>query len=123
MSAFVVEHDTIDRCVRAMTVSDSTEAERTELGRKLLTMNCEAVAVRYREPADLATVEAYTYTSRASSLSPHQQLKSLKCLRYQCSESDAIESSDLYSKVTDAIHRIAIDIATSTPEYQAAEWS
>ena len=95
MSAFFVSKSTIDDVItmtRPALMSNDTAAN--EYGKVLWMMNALAVGARYEEDhseyAD--TISAYTF-EEGKDISEAQQLKSLECFLYQCSEGDVPEMS------------------------------
>jgi quinol monooxygenase YgiN len=53
--------------------------------------------------------------------SPVQLYKAVGCLRYQCSEGEAIKHP-LYAVLTELYNNIAHYIVTRTTEYEKAQW-
>lgn len=152
MSAFVVGSETMDRCVRAICAKDqygqvvpqfaglyTSEAKnRTEIGRRLFTLNVEAVMQRYPgckdKPADMpgptAPIPAaklparYTYEGSAIPASTRELpalVKALQCLRYQCNEGD-VDKSPLYAELAAAIAALCEHIVEALPAYEGAPW-
>jgi hypothetical protein len=138
MSAFVVSADTMNKVVRTICAKGrygqrirtfagiATDAPnaKTEIGRRLLTMNVEAVNQRY--PGDETSPYGTDYAFRGSNIPPARKeliagFKAMQCLEYQCSEGD-VDQSALYAELTAAIGKIAEAIVTEMEEYQAAAW-
>jgi hypothetical protein len=140
MSAFVISPETMSRAVRAICARNSygqiiptfagvdTSAKNacTLIGRRLFTLNVEAVMQRY--PDDNASEYAYTETFEL--LTPNNPAmhrgkaliagyKALGSLAYQCSEGD-VPQTDLYRELRTAMGAIAEQIVTNLPEYEAA---
>lgn len=140
MSAFVVDHATINRLLTA--VSDDqykrepmygqlwrhfgqpTDAALEGLGVELLAMNQDAVMARYPDCAvgELpGPINPPAYAYRREHCSTVQAYKSARCLRYQCSEGD-VPSTELYRQLDEATNIIAHAIVAAMPEYEAAAW-
>jgi len=134
MSAYIVDNVTIDRIVtwiedrmriifpvlydRLMKEVRAPFYNREDaIGLALLAMNVRAVNERYRETNP---VPAYRYVCRGP-VTDIQALKSLQCLRYQCSEGSVPESK-LYTLINDIISDLAQHIVSFLPQYEAAEW-
>jgi hypothetical protein len=126
MSAFVVSPSVIDKVVGYMYDGQHRENERVqcytsdqlnELGKTLYGMNMDAVNQRYEE-----SNEPPEYEYRQRNCNRHETLKAMHCLRYQCTEGNVPECA-LYAKLTEAIHSLADDIVTDSPEWDAAPWN
>lgn len=120
MSAFIVGHDCINRAVLGLSLVNFPHgnATETELGRKLLTLNIEAVTQRYPDtvenpnnlpgPCDdngnsTAWHSALTYeydgTRPIDGCTPAVAAwKALQCLIYQCSEGN-IPERELFKQI------------------------
>ncbi|MFL5241255.1 MAG: hypothetical protein ACJ8FY_04040 [Gemmataceae bacterium] len=81
MSAFIVSERTMHRAVSALMPQDAPCAACDEMGQQLYRLNAVAIAQRYGQRADIPD---YRYVVVFPPLI--QQLKSLNCLIYQCSE-------------------------------------
>ena len=149
MSAFVIQPQTMTAAVRGICATfgrypdyvvglfdgiDTSRAEApTLIGRRLYTLNIEAVTQRYPDtqdnPADLpgaAYQIARTFTARplgrvARPSEMIASLKALHCLRYQCAEGD-VPKTALYAEITAAIGRMADAIVSEMPAYENAAW-
>lgn len=157
MSAFVVQPHTMSSAVRGICavfgrypnfvvpLFDGIDTSRAEaptlIGRRLFTLNIEAVQQRYPDtidrPQDMpgpcnsdgeATAHRiardFLYRPTARRVSTDEMVASLKalhCLRYQCSEGNVPETP-LYQEITRAIGRIADAIVSEMPAYEAAAW-
>lgn len=139
MSAFIVSDKTINRIVTFMSRQDGndeldfgslksplTEAfskkafSKIAYAERLLAMNVEAVKHRYGDRAqDMLPDEPYQFAHVKAS--PTQVLKSIACLLYQCSEGD-VPACEEFKRLHEYEQDLAGCIATSTPEYAAAEW-
>jgi hypothetical protein len=93
MSAFIVSERTMHRTVHALMPPDAPCAACDEMGQQLYRLNAEAVLQRYGRPED---VRRYRYAVVFSPLI--QQLKSLNCLIYQCSEG-TVPQTTLYQSL------------------------
>lgn len=152
MSAFVVDTDTMDKVVRAICARSRygqvipqfaglyTEApdSLTAIGRRLYTLNVEAVQQRYPDtndnpdnmPGPIEPIPAaqlphrYTHRSGQHVLNFDAAvacLKAMHCLSYQCSEGDADESG-IFKELTAAIGTFADHLIQSLPAYERAPW-
>jgi hypothetical protein len=115
MSAFVVSPSVIDKVVGYM-YDGQHQDQLTEFGKALYAMNVNAVNQRYEE-----NNEPPEYEYRQRNCNRHETLKAMHCLHYQCSEGNVPEMA-LYKELEAAIGRLADDIATDAPEYDAAPW-
>ena len=129
MSAFVVDHKTIDRILSFLFFNSKStyfsndyadEKKLTETGRKLLKMNIKAVNYRYDEKRNFDYAERYD--AKISPVSVLQALKSLQCLLYQCSEGK-IPRMKLYKEFREIERRILHFIIDEMPGYKKAEWN
>jgi hypothetical protein len=152
MSAFVVDTDTMDRCVRAICargkygqviphfagLDTSKPNSLTDIGRRLYTLNVEAVQQRYPDtidspddmPGPIEPIPAaqlphrYTHTQGKHVIDFDAAvgcLKSLHCLQYQCTEGDADESG-IFAELSKAIGTFADHLIQSLPAYERAPW-
>src|SRR5258708_27614180 len=87
-----------------------------ERGHKLYGLNAEAVLQRYDRPED---VQEY----RCAVVSPPliQQLKSLSCLIYQCSEGNVPQTA-LYQSLVRRKIDLTNEIVCNSEEYDRADW-
>lgn len=150
MSAFVVDRKCMDRIVRTLTargrygqilprfagIDTSAPGAATEIGRRLFTLNIEAVMQRYPDtqdnpdnlPGEHGAMSIAT-TYRAPQHSPAtlarrdlvDGVKALQCLSYQCSEGN-VPSTELYREIQAAIGEVCEAIVSSLPEYETAAW-
>lgn len=131
MSAYIVTEETMRRCVAAIVDNvaylhhvapqlASMAYAPEELGAALFAMNAYAVAQRY--PGHNETAPVYVHgRARCDKSTKITALKSLECLRYQCSEGDTV-SQPLYLELDAAIGALARQIVHSLPAYKAAPW-
>lgn len=150
MSAFVVDRKCMDRCVRTLTargrygqilrsfarIDTSQPGAADEIGRRLFTLNVEAVMQRYPDTQDnpgslpgdsMAPRHAASY--RAPQRGPAKLgraelvdgAKALSCLAYQCAEGNVPESG-LFQELEAAIGAVCKEIVSSLPEYESAAW-
>ena len=134
MSAFMVSHATIDVIV--------DEAAKLEYGspwsyyhngerhtpasgpsafeRMLLEQNVVSLAARYGGEERLRYPEVQTYTFRPPRvlMTPGAVAKALACYRYQACEDDGWETSEAHA----ATLALQLDLLSSLPGYEAAEW-
>lgn len=149
MSAFVVSTDTMKRACLAICGrnrygqiirtfagirTDEPDAA-TKIGRRLFTMNIEAVYQRYPDTQDTGQLPGngndleLPTTFRCPEPRPLPMatgalaagIKALGCLRYQCSEGDAPESP-MYQALEEAIGVLSYEVVARMPEYEAAPW-
>ncbi len=154
MSAFVVSSDCMVRAVQAICARNTygqvirtfdgiaTEGDgaATEIGRRLFTLNIEAVQQRYPETLDApdnlpgpcddngnstALRDAIDFCCgvprRQTSEQLAARLKALQCVAYQCAEGD-IPDTPLYRELERAIGLVACEIVSRLPAYDQAEW-
>lgn len=129
MSAFIVGHETMQRCAIGFLLGTmpygaplANEAEVTETGRKLYAMNQQALVERYNDntPAPEFTgqrMRPLTYSKQELV----QIYKSMHCLLYQCSEGD-VPDSELFKQLELAAGAVASRIVNMMHEYQQATW-
>ncbi len=136
MSAFIIQEKTMSGIIYnlfwthdfkdtdcLMAQKGYKEAEDYDrLAIELFTMNRDAVQQRYDEPEDSDYIKIPEKVNwNEGKLDIWQTLKSLKCLRYQCSEGNVPES-EMY-KFLEKIIRSWTDYCVETiPEYQKAKW-
>lgn len=145
MSAFVVDITTMDRAVSAICgrnfygqivykfqdIDTQLTDAPTLIGRRLFTLNVEAVMQRYPDtqdnPGDLPGMDGaaalpltYVHT-RSPSRGLVDGYKAIRCLMYQCSEGDA-DKSEVFRALNDAAGQVAYAIVATMPEYERAAW-
>jgi hypothetical protein len=116
MSAFIVSERTMHRAVHALMPPDSPCAACDEMGQQLYRLNAEAVLQRYGRPED---VPEYRYAVVFPPLI--QQLKSLSCLIYQCSEGNVPQTA-LYQSLVRRKIDLTREIVCNSEEYDRADW-
>jgi len=85
-------------------------------------MNREAVKQRYDENEDVEYIKIpETVNWDNDKLNKYQCLKSMQCLRYQCSEG-TIPATKLYQFLDKLIESWMAFIINEIPEYDNAEW-
>lgn len=120
MSSFIVSnksiHAIVTKFIQKMPGNKfSYDAEK--LGQALLTMNTDAVNVRY--PKDKVKCEKYKYSSVfVNDLAAY---KVVSCYIYQCSESDEIMGSDLYEAVEQLKSILADSLISRIPGFDDFE--
>lgn len=127
MSAFIVSTKTMNWIVTAILkgtdtfcgVPTSAADAGDRIGRILFTLNSEAVNYRY---GDDEVVLEYRYRHQAHTAHPIQAHKSISCLLYQCSEGKQFETSQAYLELERFQNKLADNIITSLPAWQAAKW-
>lgn len=136
MSSFIVDAKTINRILtylhlhkgqmsysyitrRAAELGYDLESNSglSELGTDLLGLNYRATNARYNEENGLQQLHIYKFEH----VSQLQALKSLQCLKYQCSEGDVPESV-LFKFLEDCEHAIMSSIIRAMPEYENTQW-
>lgn len=157
MSAFIVSKECMDNVVRAICARsrygavirtfDGLDTQEpgaaTEIGRRLFSLNIEAIYQRYPDTLDqpnnmpgpcdtkgkstaLRMRDAYKAPAMSRSpIYPPDELvagvKALKCLAYQCAEGDVTETP-LFKELEAAAGSVAVEIVHRLPAYDAAEW-
>jgi hypothetical protein len=116
MSAFIVSERTMHRAVHALMPQDAPCQACDEIGQQLYRLNAEAVLQRYGRPEG---VPEYRYAVVFPPLI--QQLKSLSCLIYQCSEGNVPQTA-LYQSLLRRKIDLAAEIVHSLEEYDRADW-
>jgi len=144
MSAFIVSYKTM-RCIiynlfwnhefknlqsifeyndyRKIDIHDFKDFHR--LAKELYLMNQEAVKQRYNEPDNSEYIQIpdcdnIDWTSNGK-LDKYQALKSMQCLRYQCSEGN-VPKTKLYKFLELLISHWMDYIINEIPEYKKANW-
>ena len=112
--------DMYDNCVNDLVKEYGYNLENTEalnqLANALLLLNKRAVNDRYNE-TNLVQVMKY----KEEPTTEIQVVKSLHCLKYQCSEGDVLKSR-LYQFLKELISVIEGNIVDKMPEYEKAYW-
>lgn len=157
MSSFIVSKECMDNVVRAICsrsqygaiictfdgIDTQGPGASTEIGRRLFSLNIEAIYQRYPDTQDkpqnmpgevdksgkstaLRMRDAYKAPGLSRSpIYPQEQLvsgvKALKCLAYQCAEGDVPETA-LFKELEAAAGEIAIEIVRRMPAYDNAAW-
>ena len=151
MSAFVIDKQTMDRVVSGICAKERVNGQvirrfsgldttirtnGTEIGRRLFTLNIEAVTQRYGDddlpgPCDVngkstARLDAARYVWAAHPANDQEtmirSMKAMQCLSYQCAEGDVPERAALYRELKAAIGELAEAIVEKMPTYSAAPW-
>ena len=93
------------------------------LYQELYIMNRNAVIQRYDEKEDSDYIKLPDVVNwNDGQLDKYQALKSMHCLRYQCSEGNVPETK-LYKLLDEIIHDWESYIINRMPEYEKARWS
>lgn len=95
--------------------SESKDFER--LGNELFALNRLAVNSRYNE---IGLIQCFKWVDN-SQVNKFQVLKSLHCLRYQCSE-DTADETKAYNFLNKIIQQWTDFIIRDIPEYDKAKW-
>ena len=141
MSAFIISKPTMDQVVTAIdqhfnhvhrspTVGGIGLGDLDALGVALYAMNTDAVSQRYRGetkdtlPGPIDTSDIHeNYRHRMDfDHTTIRGLKAISCLRYQASEGDVPETSELYTDLDKLANTIAYEIVADLPEYRDAPW-
>jgi hypothetical protein len=132
MSAYVVEDKTINRIVSflqhdrdndyikhrlAKECGVFTWTTPEDFGRMLFALNVRSVKERY--PNDHDTYPPYQYQYEVCDRM--QALKSLRCWLYQSCEGE-VDQEPLYQIMDDYANRLALDLVSAMPQWDAAEW-
>lgn len=126
MSAFIVSDETMEAVLFAVFKKSSvwlthdlrTSKGMRELGQELVNLNYQAVNYRYNEEDE---PHKFVYKSTGHKYNKFQQLKSIQCLLYQCSEGNVPENN--YYKELKRIEKSLIsEIVHSLKEYDEAQW-
>jgi len=138
MSAYIVNKESIERIATLIEYGigqddrlDWARRELKEIGydvdidkgfqefaQALYTMNYDAVNQRYDENSQ---VQIQKYEQRLRTGTIFQDLKTVKCFLYQCSEGNVTESP-LYLFIRDIERSIMNTIIDRIPEYEKANW-
>ena len=117
MSAFLVQQETINKCVQALLPENASCEAGDRLGDELVGLNWEAICVRYREP-----MPGYpTFRYRNKSYTDVEKFKAMRCLLYQCSEGD-VPDKELYHRLEQRSNELARSIVSNLPEFNEAPW-
>ena len=132
MSAFVISHQAMDRCVGAILYKEKPYGsplgtfcgqaveswDPSHLGRMLYGLNTQAVAQRYNEtPEDMST-----YVFNPLQVGPLVAgIKALESLLYQCSEGNIPETSG-YKELERVLGALCRSVVRSSPAYEKAQW-
>lgn len=141
MSAYVVEDTTINTILAGVTHLSAHERWivdplkpfgiipgnipsgpiLSDLGAALFALNCLGVNERYGqgEAKEFRRLD-YAYAPILPP-SPVQLYKAVGCLRYQCTEGEAV-THPLYHALDDLYNNLAHYIVTRTTEYDKAQW-
>lgn len=130
MSAFIVDTDTMHRCIAGVLAvrEDLPHVAPTlaklvddplALASALYALNESAVLQRYPGDPDFSATPRYNH--KIALCSKVAAYKALRCLRYQCSEGEA-DKSPLYAELTAVIGSLAEAIVSALPEYARAAW-
>lgn len=137
MSAYVVDHKTINRVVAFLHFCEprfrrpfedlgyDPVTQPGDLGNDLLAMNQDAVLERYPD-CDATNlpgpIDPPPYEFKIELLPTNVNVyASVACLRYQCSEGDVIEQ-ELYKALTDLYDHLAHSIVQKMDAYEKADW-
>lgn len=116
MSAFIVSEKTMHNVCVALNVNDSPCEQLDDLGNRLFRLNNEAIFQRYGKREELRL-----YRFKPVNPKKIQQLKSLQCLIYQCTEGKIPETA-LYHELVERANELAHSIVHDLPEYDQAAW-
>lgn len=136
MSSFIVSHECMNNIINGLFwnhefknmyryILEDEGYKRSEdferLAKDLFNLNYDAVDCRYDEKNERESAKSFIWVNPETNLSEFQVLKSMRCLRYQCSEGDIPETKlfKLLCELIDAWKSFVIDMI---PEYEAAKW-
>lgn len=125
MSSYIVEHKTINRILSSMT-DDFIDTffkgkSRTEIGKKLLWMNIQAVNYKYAEGTKKESIYQNYSFERVKVFLP-QAIMSTRCLLYQCIEGN-IDKTKLFKIMDDFSDILAHSLAREIAEEKKCEWA
>lgn len=115
MSAFIVGTKCMNMAVEAM-FKDNSQYTRTELGKRMVSLNHEAIRQRYGK--DVAAPE---FVLKPVTCGKVERYKALQCLIYQCSEGDC-EQAEIYGMMVRRKAELAAEIVHDLQEYDDADW-
>jgi hypothetical protein len=130
MSAFICSDDTINRILDGIATHQDRVRDfigyalqagfkdNQEVANALRKLNTRAVNQRYRERTKFIAPKV---NDQRTAITKMQFYKSLSCLLYQCGEGD-VPSKRLYKELMDMRHRLAHDLLTATPAWDACSW-
>ena len=145
MSAFMCQHETITRAVRAICFTKlynvpllpscggiaiprgHVGSEPSLIGQRLILINAAGVNARYPDAShhwDMGSHEDYKYAGSFSACSHAEQVdgyKALACVVYQASEGNVLET-EFYRELLEIKRVLAMHIVASLPEYETAKW-
>lgn len=125
MSAFMVNNQTMQRCVAGLAMVEASiggldaRFAGGEIGRILFDLNADAVNDRYRDAADRAKAPAYRHAKVNDR--PMELFKALDCLLYQCAEGDIPKRPEFHD-LEHAAGLLAMYLARRTDDYERASW-
>lgn len=134
MSSFIVSHECMNNIINGLfwnvdfknrhrhILVDAGYKESKDfkkLAKELYNLNYDAVDGRYDEKNERESVKSFEWVDK--DVDKFQVLKSMHCLRYQCSEGNVPETK-LYKLLSELIEAWESFIIHSMPEYESAEW-
>jgi hypothetical protein len=135
MSAYIVEDETINNIIFSINriCKDKKPFEKIlktdyltnqELGVELLKLNLKAVTSRYGkkklEKGELNCFETFKY-KEIYGLSLYQEVKTISCFLYQCSEGN-VPNSKLFKLLDNLRGDISLEIVHNSKEWNLAKW-
>lgn len=133
MSAFLISDNTMQDVVAEIMALACEEGfefdgsrpvtthDATDIGRKLYMLNFQALHGRYNEPVPEPEAITWTFRPRGASQNRLVRHKSMRCLRYQCSE-DGASGTPMFLELERAIGKSAEAVVTALPAYDVAPW-
>jgi hypothetical protein len=129
MSAYIVEHETIQRILDGLNERNFWPPEynlrpvEKGLGQALLDLNVLSVEERYGkgEAKKFGVPLTFVHVDCEGSQDDIQFLKTLKCYLYQSCEGRA-EKTPLFSYLDDVRHQLEESIISELPQYETATW-
>ena len=144
MSAFIVEDKTINEIIAFLHLNqqrmgyagiarliqkagydiEQNEEEWKHLADDMFWTNCVAVDERYGvgEAQTFRELNFKYLFSPKKGTNAIQAFASLRCWRYQCSEGDVPETSDVFKLMDKVCDVMAHAIVSDMPEYKATRW-
>jgi len=136
MSSFIVSDICMNNIIQGLFYNNKFKERNSELydkqkidsskdfetlANKLWNMNKKAVIMRYCRDDDYSKVPEFKWNDNTKTPNNFQLLKSLHCLRYQCSEG-SVPQDELYLWLEEVIKSLESYIVYGLPEYESATW-
>ena len=134
MSAFLVEHKTINQIATNVFLSRADSLEQTKqelselgittaknLGEAMFKLNINSLNQRYGSAKGFGYL-TYAYKEELD-INQFQILKSLHCFLYQACEGDIPDTNKLYKLLNELSHSLAFGIVQNMHQYEMAIWN